>query len=662
MSRHIGRRFTFATLAVTFIACGGDGSPTGNGGGNVTLEASRAVSDSIGSAGGVITATSSSGITYTLTIPAGALQAPTRITLTPIKDQKNLPTSGGFAAGADFQPAGLQFAQLVRLAATPLPAAPAGMQLIGVTFEGDGDSLGLAPLADSSGTLITFITHFSGTSFVFGTTADLQFLAGQVQTGTASQTFINQLAALGTPTPPGNPAALPILLAWFASVILPELQGAGTDAELLLAVGDYDQWARQGSFYLTGLLPIVSLVPASPLTLPTSLSSEVGQASQAAAPVLRSAISGNNSVCRSQHNLQAMFNVLYWQGYATYFSVDTPNEQLDLATVLAGICTQVVEISDTLASSLQAGFPHTLVVGFGLQAGGAPIPTPVAFSVRVTAIGATIQNPAGNTNAAGFWGGSVVTAQGNGPVVITAQACVLFPGTTTSTGICGTANIFRGSLDLTGLWSGYLNFFPLDVVLSQNQNAITGTYTTVSDPNFGPTSGTISATLSGDSLLNFSLNQVVQRGAPCTGTLAGTPGVTSTQIAGTAAGPACNGQNLSFDFVWARVTTGVSLAGIYFAGPSCGTPAVCAVTVWQFGNTLYLEDDSNGSKVFLVTITGANYAGTGARNTSGVNCLRFNCVFDPALTISGSFTGGTISAAVVDPIGGNYSFSLPKFP
>lgn len=57
--------------------------------------------DSIGSAGATLTATSSAGITYTLTIPAGALQAPTEITLTPIKDQQNLPVRGGFAAGAD---------------------------------------------------------------------------------------------------------------------------------------------------------------------------------------------------------------------------------------------------------------------------------------------------------------------------------------------------------------------------------------------------------------------------------------------------------------------------------------------------------------------------------------------------------------------------------
>ncbi len=595
MPRHTSQWFTFSTLAVTLVACssGSDGGPTGGGGGNVTLDASQAVNDSIGSAGGVLTATSTSGVTYTLTIPAGALQAPTRITLTPIKDQQNLPVSGGFAAGADFQPAGLQFAQPVRLAAHPLPAAPAGMQLIAVTFEGDGDSLGLAPLADSSGTLITFLTHFSAASFIFGTTADLELLAQQTTTGSANQAFLNQLAALGIPLPPGNPAALPILQAWFASVILPELQGAGTDAELLLAVGDYGRWAELAFAYLTGAPPLAPLGGAAPLqpVLPPSLATEVGQASQAAAPVLRNAIAGNNAVCLAQHSLQALSNVLYWQSYAHYFGVDTPAEQLDSATVLANICGQVVETSDTLATTLQAGFPHTLVVGFALRAGGAPIPGASTFAVTVSAIGATIQNPSGNTNAAGFWGGSVITALGNGPVIITARGCLLSSGTTVSTGVCGTATIFRGSLDLTGSWAGVYQLsapiggpVPIELQITQVQNAIQGTFN-VPIPN-GPF-GSISGLLSGDTIFNFTLDE----GAPCNNrVLSGLARLVNGEIRlQLMSGPGCLGTE-STPFAVAR-TSGPQVHGLYVGtGKSC-VPGCLPTQTWstlvlQIGDTL----------------------------------------------------------------------------
>jgi hypothetical protein len=482
MSHHASRRFRLATFAVALAACGSDGGLTGGGGGNVTLDASQAVNDSIGSAGGVLTATSSAGITYTLTIPAGALQAPTRITLTPIKDQTHLPVSGGFAAGADFQPAGLQFAQPVRLAAHPLPAAPAGMQLIAVTFEGDGDSLGLAPLADSSGTLITFLTHFSAASFIFGTTADLELLAQQTTTGSANQAFLNQLAALGIPLPPGNPAALPILQAWFASVILPELQGAGTDAELLLAVGDYTQWANVAFLYLTGDTPLAPLVVAAPTqpTLPPSLANQVRQASQAAAPVLRNAIAGNNAVCRSQRSVQAILNEFFWQGYAQYFRVDTPAEQLDVATITAALCARIAADSIGLPNPLTAGQAVSLDLVWGVLIGSSPPVIPGDFEITMSgASGLSVAHPSGFTGPdpeggsirQGFYT-TVVTAVRVGTVSVNARACLILPGTTVASPFCTTVPISGNAVGLSvvGLWTGVGNVILNDQSVRQGQS------------------------------------------------------------------------------------------------------------------------------------------------------------------------------------------------
>jgi hypothetical protein len=429
-------------LGMALLAsCGGGDGPTGGGGEKITSEASRAASASIGIAGGTVTATGSNGVRYTLVVLPGALAQATRITMTPVSAHQGLPLSGGFAAGVQLEPAGLHFARAVRLAVTHLPAAPSGTRLAGVTFEGDGDSLGLAPLADSAGTAIAFITHFSGASFGFGTTADVQQLANAVTTGVASQPFLNQLAALNFPSPPGNPTALLILEQWFGTVVLPELQGAGTDAELLLAVSDYDDWATGAVIYLRGVFPLVPgpAVIAQP-SVPSSLSTEVSQASQAAAVALRNAVLGNNVTCRTQHGVQALLNVVFWQAYATYFGVDNTAEQLDRATVLNNLCARVIEVSHSLANPLPVGSAHTLDVTFGLQFSDGTEATGALFEVSVTGTGATIQNPAGFTDSSATWGGSVITAQ-SASVTLSAQACLLEPGTTTVTPVCGTANI-----------------------------------------------------------------------------------------------------------------------------------------------------------------------------------------------------------------------------
>ncbi|MGH7634921.1 MAG: hypothetical protein ACRENC_14390, partial [Gemmatimonadaceae bacterium] len=403
---------------------------------------------------------------------------------------------------------GLHFARAVRLSASPLPSAPAGQQLVALAFEAHGDSLGLTVLANGANSATALFTHFSGGSFVFGTTADVALLAQQTATGSLNQTFLNQLAALGAPTPPGNPAALPIIRNWFTTVVLSELQGASTDAELTLALGDYELWHDVSATYLTGVVPVQPLFPAPDLAV-SGLSAQEGQASTAVAAALRAAIAGTNSVCGTQHNLQALLNVLYWQQFATHFGVATVGEQLDSRTVLAQICGGVVASSDTLSDPLQAGFPHTLVVGFTVEIGAVPLSTASTFSVTVSASGATIQNPSGLTDANGFWGGSVVTTQGDASVLITATACLLYPGTSISTGVCGVDAITRGSRDLTGLWTGIFSLselgdVPLELHLTQHQNGVGGSYS-VPIPN-GPF-GSVSGTLVGDTIFNFTLDE-----------------------------------------------------------------------------------------------------------------------------------------------------------
>src|SRR4051794_10040171 len=93
----------------------GSGSGGGGGGGTpslglsrVSVDESRAGKATIGPEGGVVTATSSDGIVYTLTIPKDAILDPTEVKLYPVSKIASLPFDGGLAAGVHFTPEGLQ--------------------------------------------------------------------------------------------------------------------------------------------------------------------------------------------------------------------------------------------------------------------------------------------------------------------------------------------------------------------------------------------------------------------------------------------------------------------------------------------------------------------------------------------------------------------------
>ena len=453
-------RWACSGVSILALSCGGSDGSTGPSGGKVSLDASRAASDSVGISGGTITATSGSGVRYTLQIPAGALESKVKITLTPITGVKSLPVSGGFSAGADFQPAGLHFALPARLSVSPTGTAPSGMQLIALTFEGDADSLGLTPVADSSGTKIVFLTHFSGASFVFGTTADVQALAQSATTASASQPFINQITALGPITPPGNPAALPILQQWFTNVILPGIQGAGSDAELILAVGDYDLWANVAATSLSGNVPIVNLSgPPQQPSLPASLAPLVTQASAAAAPVLRAAIAGNNSTCLAQRNLQSMLNEFFWQDYASYFHVATLAEHLDRPSIVTNLCGEVRLDSSKLVDPIPKGQAQSFDMVWGFLIGHSPPVIPANFQVTVSATGATVSpasgltgpNPQGGPITQGFFT-TVVNGSPGATATFSATACLIPPGETAPiAGLCHTEIVTRqvtGQCDL----------------------------------------------------------------------------------------------------------------------------------------------------------------------------------------------------------------------
>lgn len=165
-------------------------------------EDARASSVIVSPAGDAVTATATGGIIYSLTIPAGAVDADTAITVTPVTAIANLPFSGPLLAAVRLEPSGLKLARPATLTIT-LPGAvdPAG--LLGFLFSEDGADFEVLQTAINGTTLAFAVEHFTTGGVA---QADLLDFARQIEP---------LLNALPNTLPPTQVAALvSTLVAW----------------------------------------------------------------------------------------------------------------------------------------------------------------------------------------------------------------------------------------------------------------------------------------------------------------------------------------------------------------------------------------------------------------------------------------------------------------
>ena len=324
------------------------------------LDPSRTSSDSIGPQGGTLTAAGANGVSYTFVIPPHALQAPHRITMTPVKGMGRLPFSGGLLGGVDFQPAGLRLAVPGSLRMVAPGPRPPGLTLVGFSYQGQADSLTPVATADSTGSVTVLVSHFSGVGGGFGTSLEVQtFLATTTLSSTSTQFYLNELISLASASPRNFTSELQVMRDWMAQVIVPGLQNATNDFALVLAMGEYNMWRQTPIVYgITGASAV--------------LAPERAAAGAAAAPRLRQAIAGNNTECAANQDEIALSNVLFWQTQAEDLGVDTAVEQLDRRTVLAGLCGQVIFTQLNFPANPATGQGQTLDAQVGFKWGTNP--------------------------------------------------------------------------------------------------------------------------------------------------------------------------------------------------------------------------------------------------------------------------------------------------
>lgn len=624
------------------LACGSDsGGPGGGSAGNVGLDHAAAVHDSISANGATLT-TTSHGVTYTLTIPAGAVQTPTEVTMTPVTGIDTLPLEQ-LVGAVDLQPQGLVLGKAATLRiAVPHSAGP-GLGLVGFDYEGDGEDLKALLPVDSTGSITLSIRHFSGAGAAYATLGQIQLFAPSGP-GNESQTYINRLLALVSLDPRDFLGEYTVMRAWFDSVIAPGVENAPNDVALLAAVSEYNFWRQ--------IQTPSNLVPDDPVLAP-----ERARMAQLALPVLQLAASENNTRCSDLKDLSFANNVLYWQTVAHDLGVDTVGSGLDRATILAGLCIQVALLDISYPDPPVVGQPHSLDAEAELRfpSDGSLLVQP--FSFTITPSGFQQAGPiTGFSDALGNF--TTVLTPTRATVSIGISAC-LFTPVVPYLDVCASTGLVRGATDLSGLWSGGAFFTGIaDMVITQNQNAVHGDYTSVPDPFSSTVSGTITATLNLDTLFDFTVEVRHQRGFDCPTILNGIGRLNgANRIAASVSGPNCFGSTSGFTLQFERVTTPFSVSGYYALDPTkdCSNIAIDCAEVLQQGNHLLIH---MGSGTWDATVSGTDYSGT----LQGLgSCIFQLCAPRPsAAPISGSFTAGSLSGTVTDPSLGTVTFSLPK--
>ena len=211
----------------------------------------------LGSPGGSLSLTNSSGYVFSLRVPAGALNRSEVITMTDISQVQGLPLSGGLRAAVDFQPEGLFFHKPARLDIRA-PAALDATSLIGFGALADGSQFALRPAFVTNRTASLSLRHFSSAGVGEGTPGDAQSQAQDFPPDDPGSSAEQDAAAAmhGCGADPDcdinseeMKAKLSEIYTRMADqVILPALKaasGGGSDEALDQALFKWLDWARQ---------------------------------------------------------------------------------------------------------------------------------------------------------------------------------------------------------------------------------------------------------------------------------------------------------------------------------------------------------------------------------------------------------------------------------
>jgi hypothetical protein len=394
------------------------------------LDPARAATATVGAGGGTVETTAADGTVYRLDVPAGALVVDEAITLTPVVAIPDLPLRRGLVAAVEFGPDGLQLNQPATLTIT-LPGAPDVEGLVGFGYAGAGERPHLDFLRVVGATLTLKLTHFSALGAALAAPEDFAALVFY-QLSAAVEYQVSQLLLLHQQ---GAPAAAyaAALREWYDFFVASEVAlSIDDDPALRLALREFHEWAWR--MHDIELLFGIEFDAADQ----ASLDSRRAAGKSAVAAGLRAGVERANIRCLSLENVAGAEDALRWQAMATALGVGTTAEQLDLVTVVDGLCVEVVFIDTAYpypaTQPLVVGQPATLHLQVGWQfTNGGPVvfeqsASPAAELVLAIAPSHTVEGPVtyGATETGVFE--HLYTPAGTGEVTLQVEACISLTG------------------------------------------------------------------------------------------------------------------------------------------------------------------------------------------------------------------------------------------
>lgn len=401
---------------------------TACGGGSVGPEATRAPvtesgrisSATIGSGGGRVTATASSGVTYTLEIPAGALSAPVRISLTPISDMGSAPLARQTFGAVLLEPSGLILSIPATLRIGATPTLTGGRKLVGFSSANDGSKFAInLARVDGSSALVN-LTHFSIGGGAAATPADILPLAPLVPTLADADDAIAQLSAL-TARDAGLVQIVDVFRQWYVEIVKPALTAADGSTDIVFMVNSviaYKTWISTMDYI------------ADRNSLELALAGELNESRPIATRVFNAAINGQLGDCGSAAltiatRLASLSLASSFQSIGQSVGLAGIGSGLDRPTFLqrANNCVRPVLDPMTLPTPLTIGTSKSLDARAQAVFSGTPDPQSVPFAFSVTATGASVQTPEGFSDAAGRY--TTVFTPSADSTAFTVKACLV---------------------------------------------------------------------------------------------------------------------------------------------------------------------------------------------------------------------------------------------
>ena len=385
----------------------------------LAVDAGGAVTQTIPSTGGMITQTRN-GVSYELTVPAGALVAPTRLTMTPVSANRELPANGAFVAGLKFEPTGTVFRKPLTLRVIAHVTVPSGQSVVGYMANDTGAVTELTESTRAGDTLTLTVHHFSVGGWGTFVPTVLQ-TSPVLPTGNTVAAFRTALALLDA-----NPAAqgsdyVALYASWYG-VIDTELHAASQLNDFDTAAADFLEWDQA----------IASSDQRFGFTTPlvTRLATQRALGVAILPHVLQTAIAGHDLACGNSFptatpapiaEAQVVFAL---QDIAQHFGIATVPNQLDDASVVNALCLKVINTVANFPANPTPNQAAPLDLRYGVQRLQDPQLIDEPFKVTLIIGGTTTDGTQiSQTDPMGQLSGSVVPT-GQSALNIFIRSCI----------------------------------------------------------------------------------------------------------------------------------------------------------------------------------------------------------------------------------------------